>query len=452
MNITKESTGNLTAEIKIEISQNDYQPQITKKLKEYQQKANVPGFRVGKAPFGMIQKMYGKAVRIDEINKMISEELEKFIKENNLNLLGQAVFNEEKNQIEDWENQEDFVFFFDIATQPEINIDFSAINVDYHKIIADDKTIDIFVKDVQKRHGHAHSHDVADENDIIHAEAEELDESGNLIEDGYKTIVNFAIEKIVDKDIKASILGLKKEDYFDINFAKALGSEHDATHILNLEHDAKSAASTYRIKATEISHLHEAELNEELFEKVYPGQEIKTEADLRNKIKEEAENYYVRESDQKFLGDVITKLIEETNIEFPVEFLKKWLLDMNRDKLTAEQIDKDYEAYEKSLKWQLIENNIITTNNIVVSENEVRQYIKDVYLGQYFPKPENDEQDKRLDSVVDTIMKNNKEVKRIYDEMYDKQLIELFKQNVSKTSKEIVFEDFVKLVGHNHHH
>lgn len=452
MNITKESTGNLTAEIKIEISQNDYQPQITKKLKEYQQKANIPGFRVGKAPFGMIQKMYGKAAKIDEINRMISDELEKYIKENNLNLLGQAVFNEEKNQIEDWENQDDFVFSFDIATQPEINIDFSAINVDYHKIIADDKTIDIFVKDVQKRHGHAHSHDVADENDIIHAEAEELDESGNLIENGYKTIVNFAIEKIVDKDIKASILGLKKEDYFDINFAKALGSEHDATHVLNLEHDAVSAASTYRIKATEISHLHEAELNEELFEKVYPGQEIKTEADLRNKIKEEAENYYVRESDQKFLGDVITKLIEETNVEFPVEFLKKWLLDMNRDKLTAEQIDKDYEAYEKSLKWQLIENNIITTNNIVVAEAEVRQYIKDIYLGQYFPKPENDEQDKRLDSVVDTIMKNNKEVKRIYDEMYDKQLIELFKQNVSKTSKEIVFEDFVKLVGHNHHH
>ncbi len=452
MNITKESTGNLTAEIKIEISQNDYQPQITKKLKEYQQKANIPGFRVGKAPFGMIQKMYGKAAKIDEINRMISDELEKYIKENNLNLLGQAVFNEEKNQIEDWENQDDFVFSFDIATQPEINIDFSAINVDYHKIIADDKTIDIFVKDVQKRHGHAHSHDVADENDIIHAEAEELDESGNLIENGYKTIVNFAIEKIVDKDIKASILGLKKEDYFDINFAKALGSEHDATHVLNLEHDAVSAASTYRIKATEISHLHEAELNEELFEKVYPGQEIKTEADLRNKIKEEAENYYVRESDQKFLGDVITKLIEETNVEFPVEFLKKWLLDMNRDKLTAEQIDKDYEVYEKSLKWQLIENNIITTNNIVVAEAEVRQYIKDVYLGQYFPKPENDEQDKRLDSVVDTIMKNNKEVKRIYDEMYDKQLIELFKQNVSKTSKEIVFEDFVKLIGHNHHH
>lgn len=452
MNITKESTGNLTAEIKIEISQNDYQPQITKKLKEYQQKANIPGFRVGKAPFGMIQKMYGKAAKIDEINRMISDELEKYIKENNLNLLGQAVFNEEKNQIEDWENQDDFVFSFDIATQPEINIDFSAINVDYHKIIADDKTIDIFVKDVQKRHGHAHSHDVADENDIIHAEAEELDESGNLIENGYKTIVNFAIEKIVDKDIKASILGLKKEDYFDINFAKALGSEHDATHVLNLEHDAVSAASTYRIKATEISHLHEAELNEELFEKVYPGQEIKTEADLRNKIKEEAENYYVRESDQKFLGDVIAKLIEETNVEFPVEFLKKWLLDMNRDKLTAEQIDKDYEAYEKSLKWQLIENKIITTNNIVVAEAEVRQYIKDVYLGQYFPKPENDEQDKRLDSVVDTIMKNNKEVKRIYDEMYDKQLIELFKQNVSKTSKEIVFEDFVKLVGHNHHH
>lgn len=184
MNITKESTGNLTAEIKIEISQNDYQNKINKQLKDYQQKANVPGFRVGKVPFGMVQKMYGKAVKIDEINKTITEELDKYIKENNLNLLGQPVFNEEKNLIEDWENQNDFVFSFDIATQPEINVDLSAINVDYHKIIADDKTIDIFIKDIQKRHGHAHSHDVADENDIIHADAEELDETGNVKEGG----------------------------------------------------------------------------------------------------------------------------------------------------------------------------------------------------------------------------------------------------------------------------
>lgn len=452
MNITKESTGNLTAEIKIEISQNDYQNKINKQLKDYQQKANVPGFRVGKVPFGMVQKMYGKAVKIDEINKTITEELDKYIKENNLNLLGQPVFNEEKNLIEDWENQNDFVFSFDIATQPEINVDLSAINVDYHKIIADDKTIDIFIKDIQKRHGHAHSHDVADENDIIHADAEELDETGNVKEGGVKSVVNFSIEKIVDNDIKASIIGLKKEDYFDINFAKALGSEHDASHVLNLEHEAEGLSSTYRIKATEISHLHEAELNEELFEQVYPGQEIKTEADLRNKVKEEAENYYVRESDQKLLGDVIGKLIEETKVEFPVEFMKKWLLDMNQGKITAEQIDKDYDSYEKSLKWQLIEMNLIKNNGIAVAESDVRQYIKDVYLGQYFPKAENEEQEKRLDSVVDTIMKNEKEVKRIYDEMFDKQLIEVFKQNINTTSKEINFEDFVKLVGHNHHH
>jgi len=452
MNITKTSTANLTAEIKVEISQVDYQDKVTKQLKDYQRKANVPGFRIGKVPFGMVEKMYGKAVKIEEINKVISDSLDNYIKDNNISILGNPLMNEEKNKIQNWDTQSDFEFYFDIALQPEINIDLETMNLETYKIIADDKMIDSIVKDSQKRQGHAHSHDVADENDMIQAEAEELDENGNVKEDGVKTEANFSIEKITDKDIKASIIGLKKDDIFDINFAKALGSEHDASHVLNLGHEAEGLNSTYRIKATEISHIHEAELNEEFFENVYPGSEIKTIEEFRNRIKTDAETYYVRESDQKLLGDVISKLIEETKIELPSEFLKRWLLDINRNKFTVEQIEKDYEAYEKSLKWQLIENKLINDNKIAVAESDVRTYIKDVYLGQYFPKAQDEEQDKRLDSVVDTIMKNDKEVKRIYDEMYDKKMIELFKEKINSTSKEVTFEEFAKLVGHNHNH
>jgi trigger factor len=452
MNITKENTGNLTAEIKVEISQSDYQDKITKQLKEYQHKANIPGFRVGKVPIGMIQKMYGKPIKIDEINKIISEGLDKFIKENNLNLLGSPLMNESKNSMIDWDTQTDFEFYFDIATQPEIKIDLESMTLESFKIIADDKMIDSIVRDTQKRQGHAHSHDEADENDIIHADAEELDENGNIKENGVKTKATFSVGKIINNDIKASIIGLKKEDIFDINFAEALGSEHDASHALNLEHEAEGLGSTYRIKATEISHLHEAEVNEDLFEATYPGQEINSLEAFRNKIKEEAEAYYVRETDQKLLGDVIGKLIAETEVELPADFIKRLLMDSNSDKLTNEQLDENIDAYIKSMKWQLIENKLIKDNNLVVAESDVRNYIKNVYLGQYFPKAQDEEQDKRLDGIVDTIMKNEKEVKRIYDEMYDKQMIELFKQKVKTNPTEVTFDEFVKLVGHNHDH
>ncbi len=446
MNITQENTGNLTAIIKIELNQSDYQDKVTKQLKEFQQKANVPGFRPGKVPFGMVQKMYGKGVKADEINKVLSETLEKYISENKIDTLGSPLMNEEKNANIDWENQNDFEFFFDIAIQPEIKINIETIKVDKFNIKADEKMIDQFVVDIQKRHGHAHSHEEAQENDIIHFDAEELDENMNVKENGINTKASFAVEKIIDNDIKATIIGLKKDDIIDIDMLKAFGSKEEVGRIMNIKNDSEAIKSTYRLKALEISHLHEAELNEELFLKVYPQNEIKTIEEFRNRIAEEAEAYYVKESDQKLLGDVIGKLIEETSVELPTEFLKRWLLESNRNKITIEQLEADFGAYERSLKWQLIENKLITENNINVSDEEVKAYIKEFILGQYFPKSEDEEQDKRLDSIVDTIMKNEKEVKRIYDEMYDKKMIELFKDKVITNAKNITFEEFVKLV------
>ncbi|MFZ4400305.1 MAG: trigger factor [Bacteroidales bacterium] len=450
MNITQEITGNLTAVIKVELNQNDYQDKVTKQLKDFQHKANVPGFRPGKVPFGMVQKMYGKGVKVDEINKVLSEALESFITENKINTLGSPLMSEEKNANIDWETQNDFEFYFDIAMQPEININLEAINIDKFNIRADEKMIDQFVLDIQKRHGHAHSHDEAQENDIIHAEAEELDENMNVKDNVSSIKVSFAVEKIIDKDIKANVIGLKKDDYIDINMLKAFGSEEEVGRIMNIKNDSEAIKSSYRLKALEISHLHEAELNEELFSKVYPQDEITTIEEFRNRIAQEAENYYIKESDQKLLGDVINKLIEETSVELPAEFLKRWLLESNRNKITVEQLEADFGAYERSLKWQLIENKLITENNINVADAEVKSYIKEFILGQYFPKSEDDEQDKRMDGIVETIMKNEKEVKRIYDEMYDKKMIVLFKDKVTTNAIDITFEEFVKLHDHKH--
>ncbi len=450
MHITQENTGELTSVIKIELSQNDYQDKVNKQLKDFQQKANVPGFRPGKVPIGMVQKMYGKGVKVDEVNKVLSQALENYINENKIDTLGSPLMNEEKNNSIDWDTQSDFEFYFDMAIQPSITINLEAIKVDKYTIRADEKMIDQFVADIQKRHGHAHSHDEAQINDIIHADAEELDENMNVKENGTKTKASFAVEKIIDKDIKATVIGLKKDDIIDIDMLKAFGSEEEVGRIMNIKNDSPEIKSIYRLKALEISHLHEAELNEELFSKVYPQDEIKTIQDFRNRIALEAEVYYLKEGDQKLLGDVIGKLIEETKVELPTEFLKRWLLESNRDKITVEQLEADFGAYERSLKWQLIENKLITENNIHVADTEVKDYIKEFILGQYFPKSEDDEQDKRMDGIVETIMKNEKEVKRIYDEMYDKKMIELFNEKVTTNPKNITFEEFVKLAEHKH--
>lgn len=447
MNITRENTGDLTATLKVEVNENDYREKVQVVLKDYRKKANIPGFRAGKVPAGIINKMYGRAVVADEVNKVLSESLQKYIEENKLNVIGQPLPNTEKSEMVDFDNKKEFEFFFDIGLYPEVNLELNEeISVDYHNIKVDKKAIDIYVDDIKKRNGVTINPEESEIGDILKGELVQLDSEGKRIEKSVKKESSISIDLLKDNKIQKEFIKLKKESKVIFNPLKATDNEAETANMLGISKDEKEKMDAdYEFTVSEITRIEPAELNEELYKKVFPQEEIKDEDAMRKQIKKMAEISFVPESDKFFMSNAIEKLIEITDISFPNEFVKRWLLESNTDKITKEQIDTQYNSYEKSLKWQLIENKIITENKIKVEDQEIKDFIKN-FLSSQMPMPQGDNKaDEHLNSIIESVMKNEEEMKKINDQLYDEKLRELFKSKLKLNKKKVTFEEFTKL-------
>ena len=447
MNITRENTGDLTATLKVEVNENDYREKVQVVLKDYRKKANIPGFRAGKVPAGIINKMYGRAVVADEVNKVLSESLQKYIEENKLNVIGQPLPNTEKSEMVDFDNKKEFEFFFDIGLYPEVNLELNEeISVDYHNIKVDKKAIDIYVDDIKKRNGVTINPEESEIGDILKGELVQLDSEGKRIEKSVKKESSISIDLLKDNKIQKEFIKLKKESKVIFNPLKATDNEAETANMLGISKDEKEKMDAdYEFTVSEITRIEPAELNEELYKKVFPQEEIKDEDAMRKQIKKMAEISFVPESDKFFMSSAIEKLIEITDISFPNEFVKRWLLESNTDKITKEQIDTQYDSYEKSLKWQLIENKIITENKIKVEDQEIKDFIKN-FLSSQMPMPQGgNEADEHLNSIIESVMKNEEEMKKINDQLYDEKLGELFKSKLKLNKKKVTFEEFTKL-------
>ena len=447
MNITRENTGDLTATLKVEVNENDYREKVQVVLKDYRKKANIPGFRAGKVPAGIINKMYGRAVVADEVNKVLSESLQKYIEENKLNVIGQPLPNTEKSEMVDFDNKKEFEFFFDIGLYPEVNLELNEeISVDYHNIKVDKKAIDIYVDDIKKRNGVTINPEESEIGDILKGELVQLDSEGKIIEESVKKESSISIDLLKDNKIQKEFIKLKKESKVIFNPLKATDNEAETANMLGISKDEKEKMDAdYEFTVSEITRIEPAELNEELYKKVFPQEEIKDEDAMRKQIKKMAEISFVPESDKFFMSNAIEKLIEITDISFPNEFVKRWLLESNTDKITKEQIDTQYDSYEKSLKWQLIENKIITENKIKVEDQEIKDFIKN-FLSSQMPMPQGDNKaDEHLNSIIESVMKNEEEMKKINDQLYDEKLGELFKSKLKLNKKKVTFEEFTKL-------
>jgi trigger factor len=370
MNITKEETGKLTATIKLEISKEDYAEQVDTTLREHQRKASMPGFRPGKVPFGLVKKMYGRSVMLDQINQILAEELNKYIQDNELKIIGNPLPNKEKTSQLDLDHQEDFDFYFDIGLMPEfeLNLDDKS-QVEYYDIGVSDKMVDDYVHDLQHRFGE-HKHD------------EEEGESGEVHE-----------------------------------------HEHEQEH----EHTP-------------------ADLNEEFFGKVFPGQDIKDLKTFREKLKENMERSLVPESDRFFMNTAIEKVVEDNQIELPDSFLRKWLKEGGEEELTEEQVDDQFENFSRSLRWQLIENKIATEQGVQVEETEMRDFVKQYFSGQMVFDPGDTEAQERLDSITTSVLSNKDEAQRIHEQLFDKKMLDFFKNTFKLKHKKLDYDAFVKMV------
>ncbi len=445
MNITQEPNGKLQAIIHISLKKEDYIENVNKTLKDYRKKANMPGFRPGMVPMGMIKKMYGQQVTADEVNKAVSEALNGFIDENKINALGYPLPNMEKTKPVDFTSEEALDFFFDIGIAPEFEVDLEkeGFEVPYYKIEVTDKEVENALNDVKVRFGEEEHPEKAEEGDGVQGKFVQLDGEGNVVEGGVEHDGYFRIEDLKLKTIQKKFYGKSAGAVVTFNPMNAFKDEAKVKALLGEEVDEEALKADYQFTIAEVIRHKEAELNEETFKKVYPSDDLKTIEEFKARIKKDLEEHYAKDSDRQFTGDVITRLIEESNIELPDDFLKRWLLDSNQGKITKEQLDVQYDSYAKTFKWQLVEDKLRARfgEQLTVDNEAIRDKVR-----AYFQVQGKENSNPQIEQIVDQILSNKEEGQKIYSELLDEKLSAVFKENVKRKEETVTPEKFGEIV------
>ncbi len=449
MNITRENIDNVNALLRVSIEKADYEKPVADQLKEYRQKASVPGFRPGRVPAGLIKRKFGTAILVDEVNKLLSQKLSGYLVEEKLNILGEPLPNEEQQKNINWETDENFEFAFDIAFAPEINFTLDKRGkYKYYNIQVSEKMIDEQVEMAASQLGTNTPVDVIEENSSVRGDFVQLDENGEVLENGIQPKgVLIAIDMIKDESVKKELIGKKKEDAVVFDPVKAFEDRHEVGHMLNIKHEeAHDLNSEFSFTIKEILKFEKAELNEDLFKKLYgEDTEVKTMEDFRERVKEEIAANLKYSSDHKFALDTRDALLEKINPEMPEAFLKRWLLAVNKE-LTEEQIDNEFEYFIQDLKWQLIKDVIIKENELKVDPEEVHDFAKQMARAQYNQYGIYDVPDEQLDSFAKIILEKPEENERIYKKLFEDKVIDVVKGKVTIEEKEVSQDEFNEMV------
>ena len=435
MNITREDIDELNAVLKVDIAQEDYKGKVEKILKDYQKSANIPGFRKGHVPMGMVKKQYGKAVLVDEVNKILQDSLQKYLTEEKLNVLGNPL---PKNQEGlDWDNP-NYSFEFELGLSPEFELDLKPENpITSYKIVAGDKMIDDQLKRIQKQYGKLINKESADEGD-------EVTGTFKNEEVGIDNHTTFEIDELTEEN-KTAFLGKKTKDTVSVK-SKDLFKENAAYHknlkIGKDEAEEKDAELSFVIE--EINHREPADLDQDLFDKLYGEGEVSNVTELKEKLNKDAEAQFVQQSDQQLLNAVTESLIENTKFDLPADFLTRWIRVSGEKELSEEDAKKEYERSEKGLRYQLIEGKIITDNKMQITFEEIKAYAKEMITMQMAQYGQMNPEEKQLDDIAARILSNQEEVKRLSEELMNKKMLGFFKENVNLETKEVTFDEFVK--------
>ena len=445
MNITQEENGTLTALVHINLKEEDYIEKVNQQLKKYRKDARMPGFRPGMVPMGMIKKMYGKAVLADEVNKTVSDALNNYLYENKINVLGNPLPNEEKTTTIDFDKQKEFDFFFDIGIAPEIEVNLDDLGkIPYYKIKVSDEEVENALADIRKRLGKEEYPEKAELEDTLKGKFVQVDEEGNDVENGHiKEDASFVISDIALKTIQKKFVGKEKGARVVFNPAKAFKNDDKVKELLDVSDEDKLKAD-YAFEISDIVRTIPAELNEEFYKQVYPADDLKTEEDFRNRIRQDLESHYQMDADKQFVSDVIDAILEKVNPELPDEFLKRWLYESNEGKATKEQIEGQYDSYAKTFKWQLIEQKLIEASGdtLKVTREDVRNKMK-----TYFQVPPDQQADPQVEQLIDQLLSNEQEYQRLFGELMDQRYIAFFKEKIEKDEKEVSTDEFVKIIS-----
>ena len=450
MKITFDCPDKINGLLTMTIEPADYQEKVEKTLKDYRKKAQVPGFRPGQVPMGLIKRQYGTAVKVDEVNRLMGEKLYEYIRENKIQMLGDPLPNEEKQQPQDFEKDGELTFVFDIAVAPEFSVALSGKDkIDYYTIDIDDKLIDQQVQMYASQGGEFVKADVFSGNDTITGDLRQLDKKGNTLEGGITTESGMIMPAYIKEEKQKKLFdGCKPGDIITFNPKKAYpDNDAEVAALLKVDKEqVKELTSDFSFQVTEIRHFQPAEVDQKLFDRVFGEGTVKDEKSFREKIVEQLKAQFAGSSDFKFMQDVRAHLEKKVGkLEFPETLLKRVMLNNNKDK-GEDFVEKNFEGSIKELAWHLIKEQIVNANNIKVEEDDIKRVAREAIRAQFAQYGMSNVPEDVLDNYAAEQLKKRENIDNFVDRAVDLKLTETLKNVVKLNEKTVSLDEFNKLL------
>jgi len=435
MNITRENIDALNAVVKVDIAKEDYSEKVEKILTDYRKTANIPGFRKGHVPMGMVKKQYGKAVIAEEVNKVLQENLNKYLAEEKLDILGNPLPRMQDDI--NWDS-DNFSFEFELGLSPKFDVELKSKKaITQYNIVADDKMLDDQVANIQKQYGKLIPQAaITKDSEITGTFTNEAE--------GIENQFNFSLDLIKGKTNEKKFIGAKPGDQINLKTKGLFNDDHNLVGALKVEHDKAHGLDIEVVfEVNEVNSRELAELDQELFDKLFGKDAVKSVSEVKEKIKEDAEKQFKQQSDQKFLNDVTEYLVDNTKFDLPSEFLTKWMQTAGEKQLTLEEAKEEYNKSEKSLRYQLIEGKLMQDNELKVDFEDVKENAKNMIKMQMAQFGQTNPDEKELEDIAARVLSNQDEVRKISEQVVSQKLLTLYKEKANVKTKELSYEDFV---------
>lgn len=447
MDITLDKQTNTDASIKIKLQEADYQPKVESKLKEYSKKAQIKGFRPGKVPPSLIKKMYGKSVMVDEINQLLIDAVNNYIKENKLPIVGEPLPDTEQAESIDWDTQKEFEFSYHVGLVPDFTVPVDKLDVTDYQVELSEAELDEAIANLRKRNGETTHPEATAEGDFVYGTLRQVD--GDISkEDAFISL------DTIQKEALPPFVGVSKDQTITFDIGNTFEKAETAAHVIGTTTDeAEKLSGNFEFTVTDIERSEPATLDQDFFDKMLGKDKVTSEEEFRNKVKEILQENYKQGADKRLVEQIQSQLIDTTDITLPDDFLKKWLKASN-SKVNDEVIAKEYNLYVKDLKWSLIKNKLAEENSIKVEHEEVIGKAKNMINQQFASMGMAELPDENLTSYADNFLKaeKGKNYMNIFEQVFTDKVVEQVKSQASVKTQTVSSEEFQKLDVHTHDH
>lgn len=456
--ITREKIGPLNEKITVKVSKEDYLASFEKSLKNYSKSANIPGFRKGMVPTGMIKKMHGPAVFTDEVLRTVEKELTGYMETEKLEIFAQPLplAENDARQI-DMNNPAEYAFAFEVGLKPQFSVtDLSKEKVTRYKVAVSDAMVAEELNRLQLRHGKMTDPETTTcDDNVVNVTFIESDVAGNELEGGVRKD-NSLLVKYFAEDFRPNLLDKKKDDFLLLQLSKAFADKEREWVLNDLgfdKHDKSAADKYFKMLITKVGLVEKAELNEDFFKAAFPAKEIKTAEEFREAIKEDLQAYWDKQSGNHLQHELYHVLLENTSIEFPETFLKRWLQNGGEQPKTPEQVAQEFPGFVNQLKWTLIIDKLVRDNNIEVAPEDLKAFAKQQLFGYMGGMQPMDEEQPWINDYINKMMKDRKFVEDAYHRIQTEKVFSWAENQIADIEKPVSVEDFTKeMEKHQHHH